>query len=104
MGDSYQIKDQGGVYFITCQVVGWVAIFSRKVYRDIVSLKYCIENKGLIVYSYVIMTNHLHMVIGSETNSLSDTVRDFKRFTAIPTIFFIFKSGKGSCGMTSALS
>lgn len=84
MGDSYQIKDQGSVYFITCQVVGWVDIFSRKVYRDIIieSLKYCIENKGLIVYSYVIMTNHVHMILRSESNSLSDTVRDFKRFTA----------------------
>ena len=84
MGDSYQIKDQEGLYFITCQVVGWVDIFSRRIYRDIVidSLDYCIEQKGLQLYAYVIMTNHLHMIVRSSTGSLSDTIRDFKRFTS----------------------
>ncbi len=84
MGDSYQIKDQEGLYFLTFQVVGWVDIFSRKVYRDIVigSLDYCRKNKGLHIYSYVIMTNHLHIIVQSETSSLSDTIRDFKRYTS----------------------
>ncbi|WP_436516250.1 REP-associated tyrosine transposase [Ekhidna sp. To15] len=84
MGDSYQIKDQEGLYFLTFQVVGWVDIFSRKVYRDIVveSLNYCRKNKGLKIYSYVIMTNHLHIIVQSEKGALSDTIRDFKRFTS----------------------
>ena len=84
MGDSYQIKDQEGLYFITCQVVGWVDIFSRRIYRDIVidSLDYCRKRKGLQLYAYVIMTNHVHMIVRSRTGSLSDTIRDFKRFTS----------------------
>ncbi len=84
MGDSYQIKDQEGLYFLTCQVVGWVDIFSRKIYRDIVieSFDYCRKNKGLQIYAYVIMTNHLHMIVQSERGCLSDTIRDFKRFTS----------------------
>ena len=84
MGDSYQIKNQEGLYFITCQVVGWVDVFSRKIYRDLVigSLKYCMENKGLEVYAYVIMTNHVHLIVQSKAGCLSDTIRDFKRFTS----------------------
>ena len=52
MPESYQIRDQGSPYFFTCQVVGWVDVFSRKVYRDIIidRLDYCIKEKELIVY------------------------------------------------------
>jgi len=84
MADSYQIKDQNAIHYLTCQVVGWVHIFSRQVYRDIIieSLKYCIKEKSLIDYAYVIMTNHFHLVVRSDTGKLSDTIRDFKRFTA----------------------
>ena len=84
MADSYQIKDQEGLYFITCQVVGWVDVFSRKRYREMIleSLKYCTNHKGLIVYAYVIMTNHVHLIVRSGSGELSNTVRDFKRFTS----------------------
>ena len=84
MGDSYQIRDQEGLYFLTCQVVGWVDVFSRRVYRDIIidSLDYCRKHKGLQLYAYVIMTNHLHVIVRSSKGSLSDTIRDFKRFTS----------------------
>ena len=84
MADSYQIKDQGGTYFITCQVVGWVDVFSRQTYRDIIisSLKFYMAEKDLIVYAYVIMTNHVHLILRSKSERLSDTVRDFKRFTS----------------------
>lgn len=53
MGDSYKIKNSTGVYFITITVVGWVDLFTRKEYRDLVldSMKYCQEHKGLILYS-----------------------------------------------------
>lgn len=84
MGESYQISDQERTYFITCQVVGWVDVFSRKVYRDIIidSLSFCIKEKGLQVHAYVIMTNHVHLIVSSKTGRLSDTIRDFKRFTS----------------------
>ena len=84
MGDSYQIKDQSAPHFITCQVVGWADVFSRQAYRDIIieSLRFCVENKDLIIYAYVIMTNHIHLLVRSNGNNLSDIIRDFKRFTA----------------------
>ncbi|SNS69490.1 REP element-mobilizing transposase RayT [Ekhidna lutea] len=98
MSDSYQIKDQEGTYFLTCQVVGWVDVFSRQVYRDIIidSLKYCIKEKELIVYAYVIMTNHVHLIVRSNSGRLSDTIRDFKRFTSNQIMKSIDENGAES--------
>ncbi len=84
MGYAYQIRDQFAPYFLTFQVVGWVDVFSRKSYRDIVieSFKYCRENKALKIMAYVIMTNHVHVILQSKTGTLSNVVRDLKRYTS----------------------
>ena len=85
MPTGYRIDDQKGLYFLTFQVVEWVDVFSRKLYVDIVldSLRYCRENKGLKVWAYVIMTNHVHVIVSHPDGFLSDTLRDLKRFTAV---------------------
>ncbi len=36
MPTGYQIKDQEAAYYLTFQVVFWVDIFSRKIYRDLI--------------------------------------------------------------------
>lgn len=84
MGQAYQIQDQSRPYFLTFQVVGWADIFSRQVYRDIVidSLKYCQEHKELVLFAYVIMTNHVHVIMQSNNSDLSGLVRDFKKHTS----------------------
>lgn len=84
MGESYQVRDQAATYFFTFQVVGWADIFSRKVYRDIVidSFKYCRANKGMDLFAYVIMTNHIHAIMRSREGELSGLIRDFKKHTA----------------------
>ena len=38
--------------------------------------------KGLEIFSYVIMTNHIHMLSRSSNENLSDVLRDFKRYTS----------------------
>jgi len=84
MGSAYQIRNQHQVYFFTFQVVGWADIFSRKIYRDILleSFDYCRKSKGLVLYAYVIMTNHVHTIMQSNNGDLSGLVRDFKKFTS----------------------
>ena len=84
MSYAYRILDQEAAHFLTFQVVGWVDIFTRKIYRDIVieSLVYCQQHKGLKLYAYVIMSNHIHLLAQSETGDLSGFVRDFKNFTS----------------------
>jgi putative transposase len=74
----------GGIFFLTLTVVGWVDVFTRPVYvQELVkSLHYCQQNKGLELYAYVIMTNHLHLIARRDQGALSDVLRDFKSFTA----------------------
>ena len=76
--------EQDSLHYITFEIVRWVDIFTRKVYRDIVidSLRYSQENKGLEIYAFVIMSNHIHLLIRSDIGKLSDTIREFKSFTA----------------------
>jgi REP element-mobilizing transposase RayT len=84
MKEGYTIKEQEKAHFITATVVDWIDVFSRKNYRDsiIECFDYCIKNKGMILYGYVIMSNHIHMIIQSNDGKLSDLLRDFKKFTA----------------------
>lgn len=84
MGTKNKISD-GYKYFITLTVVDWIDIFTRPVYRHIIldSLEYCKKNKGLIVNAWCLMSNHLHMIVETiDRTSLSDVLRDFKKFTS----------------------
>jgi REP element-mobilizing transposase RayT len=82
MSEKYKTYP-GGTFFVTLTVCGWVNVFNRSVYAELIfkSLNYCIEHKGLKVYAWVLMSNHLHMVAESEKN-LGDILRDFKSFTS----------------------
>jgi len=84
MTTGYQIKDQIGLYYLTFQVVDWIDIFTRQVYRDIVtdSFMYALENKGFQLFAYVIMSNHVHLIANSCAGKLSTTVGDIKKFTS----------------------
>ena len=84
MAEGYIIRDQAKPHFVTFTVTEWVDIFTKKIYKEVVieSLKYCQQHKGLIVYGYVVMSNHLHLIIQSQKAALSDLIRDMKRHIA----------------------
>lgn len=84
MPTGYQIDFPSETYFLTFQVVNWVDIFSRKVYRDIIldSFTFCRKEKGLLLLGFVIMTNHVHCILRARDGNLPDIIHDFKRFTA----------------------
>jgi REP element-mobilizing transposase RayT len=84
-GDRYIIANQEQTYFLTLTVVDWVDVFTRKDYKIIIvdSLNFCIAIKGLEVYAWVIMSNHLHLIVkAKEGFVLSHILRDFKKFTS----------------------
>ena len=91
MSTGYRIKDQEAAYFLTFRVVYWIDVFTRKNFRDILidSLNYCQTNKGLEVFAFVIMSNHMHMLVRSATGNLSTTIRDFKKYTSKKIIDFL---------------
>jgi len=95
MADAYQIKKQEAAYYLKLQVVEWIDVFSRFIYTDILleSLDFCIKNKGLRLYSYVIMSNHVHLLVqAKEGYKLSEIIRDFKSFTSKAILKNIGKS------------
>ncbi len=71
-----------GCYFITPTIRNWYYIFDRyerwRILAD--SLKYCQANKGLEIFAYVFMLNHIHMII--RCPDVSGFLRDFKKFTS----------------------
>ena len=82
---NIQHRISGEVYFVTDTIVDWVDIFTRPKYKHIVleSLQYCQKHKGLIIYAWVLMSNHLHAIVGSQEGAkVSDIWRDFKKFTS----------------------
>ncbi len=85
MARKYTIKTQDKPYFVTFTIVEWVDVFTRNIYKDIFmeSLVYCQKNKGLEVYAYCFMTNHIHLILGiKEDLLLQDAIRDLKSFTS----------------------
>jgi REP element-mobilizing transposase RayT len=63
MTTGYRIDHQDQMYFLTFRVVKWVDVFTREIYAQVIidSLRYCRENKGMRIYAFVIMSNHLHV-------------------------------------------
>jgi len=76
---------QDYLYFLTLTVVDWVDVFTKPVYKNIIldSLRYCQKEKGLELYAWCLMSNHIHLIAAArEPFHLSDVLRDFKKFTS----------------------
>jgi REP-associated tyrosine transposase len=84
MSRAYKFRDQTLPYFVTFAVVGWVDLFTRIEYSYILleSLRHCQKHKGLILYAWVIMPSHVHMIIGTNDQPMQGIMRDFKSFTS----------------------
>jgi len=85
MSTKYKFKNTAGCYFISFAVVEWVDVFTRKEYKDLLvtNLKYCQQEKGLELFAWCIMTNHVHLIArAKEGFLLQDIIRDFKKYTS----------------------
>lgn len=79
---SWKIHDDTQFYFLTSSIVHWMPIFIEHRLFSLVTenLAYCTENKDLTIHGYVIMPNHIHLLVNS--SNLSNIMRDFKSFTS----------------------
>ena len=83
MGLQHTVRSDS-LYYCTLTVIDWLDVFTRPNYRLtlIDSLRYCQKYKGLELYAWCLMSNHLHLIArAKEGTSLSDILRDFKKFT-----------------------
>jgi len=77
-------ENENLTHFLTVTIIEWIDIFTKPQYFQIIidSLKYCRKNKGLLLYEFVIMTNHLHLIArAKEKYKLSQIISDFKKHT-----------------------
>ncbi len=75
----------GEVCFITFTTTAWIDVFTKPVYKDIMveSLRFCQSKKGLLLYAWCLMSNHIHMIAGADEGiARNDIVRDMKKFTS----------------------
>jgi len=94
MGRSrYKIYEPTHPHFVTCTILHWLPIFTNKKSVDIVidSLKFLQQRDNLKLYSYVILENHIHMILKS--NDLPKTMHSFKRYTAKEIIKLLQQEG-----------
>ena len=90
--ENYRIEKQDSVYFLTFTVTDWIDVFTRMNYRNIIteSLEFCRKSKGLKLYAWCLMTNHIHLVCSIETPfRMTDFLRDYKKFTAKAVLYDI---------------
>ena len=99
MSRNYAFKNPNGLYFISFATVHWVAVFIRDIYFQLLveSLTYCRETKGMELFAYCIMPNHVHLIFKSSTGNPSGLIRDLKKYTSkklIQTIRTNFKESR----------
>ena len=98
MSRKYKFHNLESAYFISFATVNWVDVFTREIYFNILaeSITYCRKNKGMEVYAYCIMSNHVHMVFRSMSGDPSGLLRDFKGFTSKELVKAIINNPKES--------
>ncbi len=85
MSRRYKFHNPDGLYFISFAVKDWVDVFTRNEYKDILvdSLNFSQNHKGLELFAWCIMTNHVHLIVRAEEGCLLQNIlRDFKGFTS----------------------
>ncbi len=84
MSRKYKFGDNDKLYFISFAVINWIDLFVRKEYKEILieSWKYCQKEKDLEIYSWCIMSSHVHMIVGSKGRPLDKVISEMKSFTS----------------------
>ena len=92
MGRSrYKIYEPTYPHFITCTVLNWIPLFTRKESVEILleSFRYLQKTDNLKLYAYVILENHIHIV--AQSDDISKSMEKFKRHTARKLIMLLQK-------------
>jgi len=85
MSSSYKFHNPEGIYFVTFAVVNWIDVFTRIEYKNIFidSLHYSQKEKGMEIFAWCIMTNHVHLIYRSINGLKPEAILgDLKRFTS----------------------
>ena len=85
MSRKYKFHNPNGIYFVSFAVRDWIEVFIHEDYKKIIveNLAFCQKNKGLEIFAWCIMTNHVHLLIRAKEEALLQNIlRDFKKFSS----------------------
>lgn len=85
MSKHYTFRDPEAIYFITFAVIGWIDVFTRRCYCDVLldSIRFCQQKKGLELFAWCVMSNHIHLIARAKENTgLAPVIRDLKKYTS----------------------
>jgi REP element-mobilizing transposase RayT len=85
MSEKFKVRDHEKAHYMTLTTTGWIDVFTRKNHRlsIVESLAYCQKHKGLQLFAWCLMSNHLHLIARAEgATTLPEIVRDLKKHTA----------------------
>jgi putative transposase len=71
--------------FFTATNLQWKKLLAREKYKDILieSMRFLVKNKRVIIYGFVIMDNHIHVIWQLHAGrKREDVQRDFLKYTA----------------------
>ena len=82
MRSRYKIHNENGIFFVTSTIVKWIPVFVNEKYFDIMlnTMKHYQKNNDLLIYAYVFMPDHFHMVISNA--DVSKIMQSAKKFSA----------------------
>jgi putative transposase len=84
MSRKYKFHNPNGAYFISFATVNWLNLFTHDIYFSVLadSIDYCREKKGMELFCYCFMPNHVHFIFRSKNGDPSGLIRDYKGFTS----------------------
>lgn len=90
------IHDATHLYFVTASVVEWIPLFKYPKYTEIVlnSLSWMQEQKRFLLFAFVIMPTHVHLLIKPEQQSIGEIIQQFGSFTAHEILKKVREDGK----------
>ncbi len=82
MRSRYKILNRNGIFFVTSTIVNWIPVFTEQKYFDLMinTLKFYQVNNNLVIYAYVLMENHFHLIISNE--NVFNVMQSIKKYTA----------------------
>ncbi|KAA3634662.1 MAG: hypothetical protein DWP97_06565 [Calditrichaeota bacterium] len=77
-------ESNGEIFFVTSTIVGFINIFNRNEYAEILieNLNFYQKRGDFVVLAFVIMPNHFHFIVKTNSMSISNIIGNFKRYTS----------------------
>lgn len=78
------IHDINHLYFVTASICGWRHLLAEPKHSQIIldSLVWLQRTKRILLFAFVVMPSHLHLILKPECKTIGAILRDFGSYTA----------------------